>query len=212
MKGKPETDVESVPADMSSIIAEGKKRFEAWKSDGQLNQNLRAVVLNMNVANGGGSEYDTVKQEYLRSTSVNDKEACLQALGRTRDPKLAQDLLEFVTSEDVPMQDSHQGASAISANNSTRDEVWKFTKNQWKRLNDRIAVSSICMDRWMKMGLNSYSDYGIEEDIADFFKDKDTRAYDRSLVVVSDTIKGNANYKQRDEKLVLEWLQAHGYA
>jgi aminopeptidase N len=196
----------------NSIITEGKKRFEAWKSGEPLHQNLRAVVLNMNVANGGRSEYDTIKQEYTKSTSVNDKEACLQALGRTKDPKLAQDLLEFVTSENVPTQDSHQGPSAISANNSTRGEVWKFTRDQWKRLNDRLAVSNICMDRWMKMGLNSYSDAAIEKEISEFFKDKDTRAYDRSLVVISDTIKGNANYKQRDEKLVLEWLQAHGYA
>lgn len=166
----------------------------------------------MNVANGGPSEYNAVKQEYLKSTSVNDKEACLQALGRTKDPKLAQDLLELVTSEDVPTQDAHQGPSAVSANNKTRVEVWKFTKTQWKRLNDRLAVNNICMDRWMKMGLNSYSDHSIEKEISEFFKDKDTRAYDRSLVVISDTIKGNANYKERDEKLVMEWLQVHGYA
>jgi aminopeptidase N len=205
------THFHTLQTDKHSTIAEGKKRFEAWKSGGQLNQNLRAVVLNMNVANGGSSEYDAVKQEYLKSTSVNDKEACLQALGRTKDPKLAQDLLEFATSEDVPTQDSHQGPSAVSANNSTRDEVWNFTKTQWKRLNDRLAVSNICMDRWMKMGLNSYSDNDIEKEISDFFKDKDTRAYDRSLVVISDTIKGNANYRRRDEKLVLEWLEAHAY-
>lgn len=212
MKRKLRTVLKFAQADDCSIIAEGKKRFEAWKSGGELHQNLRAVVLNMNIAKGGTSEYHTVKQEYLKSTSVNDKEACLQALGRTGDPKLAQDLLEFVTSEDVPIQDSHYGASAISANHKTRDEIWKFTQTQWKRLNDRLGVSKICMDRWMKMGLNNYSDYGIEKEISAFFKDKDTRAYDRSLVVISDTIQGNANYKQRDEKLVLEWLEAHGYA
>lgn len=166
----------------------------------------------MNVANGGRLEYDAVKQEYIKSASVNDKEACLQALGRTVDPRLAQDFLEFVTSEDVPIQDSHHGANAVSANNRTRGEVWKFTKTQWNRLNDRLAVNNVCMDRWMKMGLNNYSDHDIEKDISQFFRDKDTRSYDRSLVVISDTIKGNANYRQRDEKLVLEWLQAHGYA
>lgn len=197
---------------INRIIAEGKKRFETWKSGGELHQNLRAVVLNMNVANGGRSEYETVKHEYLKSTSMNDKDACLHALGRTKDSEFARDMLEFVTSSNVPIQDSRYGPSAVSANNSTRDEVWKFTKTQWQRLNDRLGVSNICMDRWMKMGLNNYSDHSIREEISEFFKDKDTRAYDRSLVVVSDTIKGNANYKQRDEGLVLEWLEAHGYA
>jgi hypothetical protein len=62
------------------------------------------------------------------------------------------------------------------------------------------------------MGLGSYSDHGIEKEISVFFQDKDTRAYDRSLIVISDTIKGNASYKERDEQLVEEWLASHGYA
>ena len=66
-------------------------------------------------------------------------------------------------------------------------------------------------DRWIKFGLPNYSDHEIEQEIASFFKDKDTSAFRRSLVIVSDTIKGNANYKARDEKVVLEWLEAHGY-
>ena len=166
----------------------------------------------MSVANGGRSEYDAVKKDYLKSTSASDKETCLQALGRTRDAELARDMLEFVTSEDVPIQDAHYGASTISANNTTREEVWKFTKGQWKRLNDRLAASNVCMNRWMKMGLNDYSDHAIEKEMSDFFKNKDTRAYGRSLIVISDTIKGNANYRQRDEQLVEEWLASHGYA
>jgi ERAP1-like C-terminal domain len=166
----------------------------------------------MSVANGGRSEYEAVKQEYLKSTSANDKETCLQALGRTRGVELARDMLEFVTSEAVPIQDAHYGPSTVSANNTTREEVWRFTKGQWKRLNDRLGVNNICMDRWMKMGLSNYSDHSIQTDISDFFKDKDTRAYDRSLIVITDTIKGNTNYKQRDEQLVEEWLESHGYA
>lgn len=166
----------------------------------------------MNVAHGGRSEYDTVKQEYLGSTSTIDKEASLRALGRTKDAGLAQDLLTFATSEDVPIQDCHYVVTALAANNSTRDEVWRFTKTQWTRLNDRLGVSNVAMNLWMKMGLKSYSDHGIAQEMSDFFRDKDTRAYDRNLEVISDTIKGNANYKQRDEKLVREWLGAHGYA
>lgn len=40
----------------------------------------------------------------------------------------------------------------------------------------------------------------------------DTKGYDRGLVQVSDTVKANANYKERDQELVLEWLKVHGYA
>ena len=68
------------------------------------------------------------------------------------------------------------------------------------------------IDRYFKSCLSKFASHEVERDIAVFFKDKDTKAYDRGLVQVSDTVKANANYKERDEALVLEWLQAHDYA
>ena len=62
------------------------------------------------------------------------------------------------------------------------------------------------------MGLSKFADHQISDDITAFFKDKDTGAYDRALVIVADNIRTNASYKERDEALVLEWLRAHGYA
>ena len=199
---------------LSSIIAEGKKRFAAWKAGDEkaIHQNLRSVIFNMNVAQGSESEYQAIKKEYGQTTTVDGKQICLEALGRTKVAELATDLLDFVTSETVPTQDAHSGPHGIANNNVTRDVLWEYTKNKWQRIHERLSVSTICMDRWIKLGLSNFSDHKVEQEIADFFKEKDTRAYDRSLVVVSDTIKGNANYKARDEKVLLEWLQAHGYA
>jgi hypothetical protein len=64
----------------------------------------------------------------------------------------------------------------------------------------------------MKMGLPNYSDMAVEKDISNFFRDKDTSAFARSLVIISDNITANANYKARDEQKLLEWLKANGYA
>jgi aminopeptidase N len=196
------------------IIADAKKRFDSWKSGdaSAIHPNLRSVIFNMNVAEGGEAEYQTVKDEYVKTTSVDGKEICLSAMGRTKKPELATDLLDFATSESVPTQDVHSVADSLANNNDCRIVFWEYTKAKWERIHARLSVSNIVMDRWVKRGLSRYSDFEIEEDIQNFFKDKDTKAYERSLVIVSDTIKGNARYKQRDEKLVLEWLKAHGYA
>jgi hypothetical protein len=112
----------------------------------------------------------------------------------------------------VPPQDAHSVAHSLANNNESRIVFWEYTKAKWERIHARLSVSNIVMDRWVKMGLTNYSDFEIGQDIQKFFADKDTKAYERSLVIVSDTIKGNAKYKQRDEQLVLEWLKAHGYA
>lgn len=196
------------------IIAEGKKKFAAWKSGDEkaMHQNLRSVILNMAVANGGQEEYDTVKAEFKKTTSVDGKEICIQALGRSKNPDHAWDLLSFVTSEDVPAQDAHGGIIAVAGNNETRSVAWEFTKKEWERVEKRLAKTSVVIDRWIKMGLPKYSDTKIRDDITAFFKDKNTGPFSRSLVIVSDTITGNASYKERDEAQLLEWLKTHGYA
>ncbi len=196
------------------IIAEGKKRFASWQAGDKeaIHQNLRSVIFNMNVAQGGEKEYHAVMEEYSKTTTVDGKEICLQAMGRTKKRELAFDLLEFVTSDLVPTQDAHSVPSALASNNECRDTVWEYTKAQWDRVHGRLSVSNIVMDRWVKLGLSQFSDLATETEIARFFKDKDTKAYERSLVVVSDMITGNAKYKERDEGRVLEWLKAHGYA
>ncbi|KAK4938387.1 hypothetical protein LTR10_021186 [Elasticomyces elasticus] len=196
------------------IIAEGKKKFSAWKSGDEkaIHQNLRSVVFNLAVSNGGQEEYNVIKEEFRKLTAVDGKEICIQALGRSKNPDHAWDLLEFVTSEEVPPQDAHGGIVAVSSNNETRPVAWEFTKKCWDRVDKRLGVSGIVIDRWLKMGLPKFSDTAIRDDIANFFKDKETGRYSRSLVIASDTITANAAYKERDAAQLLEWLKAHGYA
>jgi hypothetical protein len=76
----------------------------------------------------------------------------------------------------------------------------------------KLSVNFVVLDRFIRMSLRQFADHKIEQDIAAFFKDRDNRGYDQALGVVSDSVKGNASYKERDEALVLEWLKAHAYA
>jgi aminopeptidase N len=195
-------------------VAEGTKRFSAWKdgNDKAIHPNLRSVVFNMAIANGGKGEWTAVKDEYLKTQSVDGKEICLSALGRSKDKNAAKELLEFATSDNVPPQDAHSAVVSVAGNNECRIAAWEFTRDQWDRVKGRLGVSNIVLDRWIKMGLTGYSDIAIEQDIAAFFKDKDTTAFARSLDIISNSIKANASYKERDEKELLEWLSAHGYA
>jgi aminopeptidase N len=197
-----------------ATAAEGKKRFEAWKSgdDKAIHQNLRSVVFNLAVAQGGKSEWNTIKDEYLKTSSVDGKEICLVALGRSRDKTLVTELLDFATSDTVPTQDSHSAIASVAGNNECRIVAWEYTRDHWERVQKRLGVANIVLDRWMKMGLPNYSDMAVEKDISNFFRDKDTSAFARSLVIISDNITANANYKARDEQKLLEWLKANGYA
>ncbi|CAG7981479.1 unnamed protein product [Penicillium olsonii] len=197
------------------FVAEAKRRFDLW-ADGKdvnaIHTNLRSVIFGVNVSEGSRKAYDAVKAEYLRTDSVDGKEICLSALGRTKDAALVKDYLDFVFSDKVAVQDLHSGAVSLAGNSKVRHLLWGYIKENWDAVSNRLSFNNVVFERFVRMGLSKFADHQISEDIAAFFQDKDTVAYDRALVIVADNIRTNASYKERDVALVLEWLQAHGYA
>lgn len=164
------------------------------------------------ISEGNESDYEAVKQEYSQTTSIDGKEICLQSLGRAQTPALAKDYLNFLFSDKVAVQDVHSGAASLAANPKARGVLWEYIKENWDTVNKKLSGNSIVLDRFLRLSLSKFASHEVEKDIAQFFSGKDNRGYDRSLGVISDTVRGNANYKERDGKLIMEWLSAHGYA
>lgn len=122
------------------------------------------------------------------------------------------DYLDFLFSEKVALQDKNSGAAALAANPKARIGLWQYIKLNWQSVHGQVAGNAVILDRMLKLSLSKFASHEVERDIAEFFKDKDNRGYDRTLGVISDSIRSNANYKEREEERVLEWLAAHGYA
>jgi aminopeptidase N len=198
-----------------SIIAEAKRRFRLWASGEDrdaIHPNLRSAILSINISEGGRVEYNTVKEEYLRVDSGDAKETYLGSLGQTKDPELVSNYLDFLFSDYVAIQDIHHGASSLASNPKVRHLLWQYMKDHWDPVATRLSANNVVFNRFLQVGLPRFADYATAENILSFFKDKDTSAYERSLVVVLDAIQTNARYRERDEKAVQEWLQGHGYA
>ena len=197
------------------VVSEARRRFDLWATGEDkraVHTNLRSAIFNINVSEGGYREYDAVKKEYLQTDSVDGKEICLAALGRTKEPALVKDYLDFVFSDEVAIQDIHSGAVALAANTDARYLLWEYMKTNWASVEARLSSNNVVFERFIRMGLSKFVDHNICEELTDFFKSKDTGAYKRALVIVLDSIRTNASYKERDEVPVLEWLRTNGYA
>lgn len=103
------------------------------------------------------------------------------------------------------------GSIALSANPKTRPEVWAYIKAKWDVIYGRLSGNMVVLDRYLKNTLAKFADAEVEKDIQAFFEGKNKKGFDKGLAQVSDTIKGNAKYKERDEGIVKEWLEAKGY-
>ena len=194
-------------------IDEAMRQWQAYIKDQKpIHPSLRLPVFRIAINEGGREAYEALKHEFLSTTSIDGKEICLQAMGRVQSPDLARDFLDFQFSDKVAAQDVHSGSIALASNPATRDELWKYIKENWSTIHKKLANNSVVLDRYLKQCLSKFASFEVEEDIRKFFEGKDTKGYDRGLVQVGDAVKGNAKYKERDEKLVEEWLKAHGYA
>lgn len=193
-------------------IDEAQKQWKAYANDGNpIHPSLRLPIFRIIVTEGGPDAYKALKAEYLSTTSIDGKEICLQAMGRVQSAELAHDFLNFQYSDKVAVQDIHSGSIALAANSKTRDELWKYIKEHWSAVHKKLAKNPVVLDRYLKQSLSKFASFEIEQEIQTFFQDKDKKGYDRGLVQVSDAVRGNAAYKDRDEKSVQEWLEAHGY-
>ncbi len=176
-----------------------------------IHPNLRLAVYRIAIEQGGEKEYKAVRNEFASTKTIDGKEICLLSLGRVRTKNLVDDFLDFQFSNEVALQDIHAGSVSLAANVKARDALWAYMQQNWEKVSEKLSINPVVLDRYIKTTLSKFSSHKMEQEISSFFKDKDTEAYDRGLVQVSDSVRANANYKERDEQLVLEWLKAHGY-
>ena len=194
-------------------IMTAQSQWKAYIKNGTpIHPSLRLPVYRIIVTEDGEEAYNSLKQEYASTTSIDGKEICLQAMGRVQSPELAREFLNFQFSDKVATQDVHSGSIVLAANPKTRDVLWSYIKEHWSIVHKKLAGNPVVLDRYLKQSLSKFTSLEVDEDIQKFFETKDTKGYDRGLVQVSDTVRSNAGYKDRDEKLVLEWLETHGYA
>ncbi|MCJ1268639.1 hypothetical protein MMC22_008527 [Lobaria immixta] len=201
-------------AEHRGTIEEAKRRFKEYATgNGEgIHPSLRLLVFELNVKEGGTPAYEAVKHEYANPKSIDGKQICLSALGRVQTADLVEDFLAFQFSDEVATQDIHTGSIALGANAKTRDTMWQWIKSNWDKVHEKLSDNSKIFDRYLKKSLENFASHEMERDITSFFEGKNTKGYDCGLAQVSDSVRANANYKERDEQLVLEWIKAHGYA
>ncbi|KAH8691108.1 peptidase family M1-domain-containing protein [Talaromyces proteolyticus] len=196
-------------------ITEGKRIFHLWacgKDPNAIHPTLRLVIFSLNIEEGGRVEFDKIKNTFLQTEAADAKEICLSSLGRTKDSELVGEYLDLIFSDHVAIQDIHSGAASLASNSQHRYLLWEYMKTNWDSVVVKISSNNVVFERFLRLGLAKLADGAAARDIEAFFQDKDTGGYDRSLVVVLDSIRADARYKTRDEQSVVEWLQAHGYA
>jgi len=198
-----------------ATVAEAIKRFKAYTEGGDttaIHPSLRTAVFRTAIKAGGQHEFDAIKKFYAETTAVDGKEIALSALGRVQTTELANAYLDFTFSPAVAVQDRHTAAGSLGSNSKIRPALWEYIKANWdSKVFPELSGNMVVLERFLRTSLKNFASFDVEKDIGAFFSGKECKGFDRGLSVARDTIIGSANYKQRDEARVREWLSSNGY-
>ena len=132
-------------------------------------------------------------------------------MGRVQTAELCREYFNFYMSDRVAIQDIHSPGTMLGGNAKTRNVQWECIRDNWETVKAKTAGSSVVMDRYLRLSLNKFANRRVGEEIKTFFEGKDNRGYDRSLGLIQDAVQSNSAYKERDEGVIGEWLEAREY-
>ncbi|KAJ2902484.1 Alanine/arginine aminopeptidase [Zalerion maritima] len=203
------------------ITAEALKRFEAHLTSGaEIHPSLRTPVYRAAIKDNPKDTVPFLKKLWNSTPAVDGKEVCLSALGHARDASLIESaILPFLfnisppapPSDSVPSGDMHMLGGSLASNNLARPLQWDFVRNNWAQVSEKMA-NPVVLDRFVKISLQLFTKESAVDEIEEFFKDKDTSAFSRTLETVKDKVRARAKFRSREEKGLLDWLRRQGYA
>ncbi|KAM0255025.1 hypothetical protein ACHAQJ_006173 [Trichoderma viride] len=209
----------AVAANHPEVKAEALKRFNAWVENPDANAihpSLRGSVWRAGLDDNAARNVEVLKKEWFSTKAIDGKLIALGALATVDDADLVKNNLipfNFNTSPPqnaVPAADMHVLGGNLATHPVGRALQWEFMKNNWDLAVAKLG-NPIVVDRFVGLSLKTFTDVAILGEIEEFFKDKDTHSFDRTLETAKDRIRGRAAYKNRDSAALKQWLSSNGY-
>lgn len=196
----------AIGANISELVSKAKELFV---TNADIDPSLKSVVYLAAVAgeNATVEDYDSLYNIINTSKAVETRELVLTALGSVTNEELIQKSLSLILSPDIPIMDVQFVAISLSKNGSAKWAFWKYLKENYDQIYQRLNVNRVVFDRFVKFTLGHFASIKAHDEIKDFFKDKDIYGFERSLEQVLDAIKTNAAWVERDAISVENWLK-----
>lgn len=207
----------AVSVGIDSVVSEAKARFSKWRAGDKtaIHPSLRNAVFRAVLKYSTGEElkssYEAIFQEVIKPSTVDSAEIALSALGSVVDSKWIDHGLAYILSDEVPSQDTHSLAGTLAANPAARWKSWEYLKANWDAIYAKFSTNMVVLDRLVRLMITNFSSEKAYQEIEQFYKDKNTHGFDRSLGQALDNIKSNAQWVDRDAAQVKEWLVEQKY-
>lgn len=189
----------------NATIATAKLLFAGQQKGNKIDPDLRSVVYNLVAENGEDKEHNTLLAMYKKEELQQEKDRIARALGLFKQQELLQKTLAFSLTKDVRLQAVTGIIASVWGNPSGRELAWKFVKEHWPTLRERMGGGHL-LSRLL-MSASDFIERKNAKDIESFFKKNKTPEASRTIAQVLEQIYSNAAWLSRDRKGIRAFLR-----
>ncbi|POY75780.1 hypothetical protein BMF94_1093 [Rhodotorula taiwanensis] len=194
-------------------LAEYRRRFSTFiekNDDSEIPGDLKTSIYSQSVRFGGEKEYEKVLEVYQNPPTPAHKSSAIAALCSPEKPELVDRTITMLMTGDVKNQDMGSFVAYLGRNRAAKRKVWECFQENFDgimlRFKGNFSIGNIV--KYSFMTLTSEKD---AQQIEEFFKDKDTSAFNQPLSQGLDAVRAKAKWLERDAKDVEQWLREHKY-
>ncbi len=157
-----------------------------------------------------GKRLDELMSIYSRTTSQEEQDRVLAAIGKVSDSEAlkkvyALTISDAIRSQDAPyMLDGARGNPALPA-----DYGWEFVKANWAALRRRYEGSSALLGLFVKKTTLSVASRAVADDIEAFFAKNPTEGLSKTVAQAVERVRNNAAWLDRNLPLLADWTASH---
>jgi len=198
------------------VVAAAKEMFAKFAAGDldAINPNIRGAVYGIVLEHGenhGEKEWEIVLNAYRNGRTNDERNVALRWMGRSKNPENIKKTLQFALSTEVKDQDIYQPISGVRGHAEGVVALWEWFKTNYDLLIKKLPPGLSMLGSVVGMCTNNFTTWDQLKDVENFFKDKDTKGFDRGLAQSMDSIKAKATWTERDTEDVKTWLKEKKY-
>ncbi|KAE8352907.1 peptidase family M1-domain-containing protein [Aspergillus coremiiformis] len=200
-------------AEDPAVVKAAQEMFERFTAGdtSAIHPNIRGSVFSIVLKNGGEKEFNAVLDRFRHAPTSDEKTTALRSIGSVEEPALIQRALGLALSDEVKNQDIYMPLSSLRNHTAGIEARWTWMKNNWDALYKRLPPGLGMLGTVVQLSTSSFCTEAQLKDVEDFFKNRDTKGFDRAVEQSLDAIRAKINWIKRDRTDVESWLKSNGY-
>ncbi|CAK9008253.1 unnamed protein product [Durusdinium trenchii] len=166
-------------------MAEAKRRFDAFMAGDAslLPDDIKEPVFKMALKSGGKKEYQALRNLQAKATTNIERKHVYVTIGHTADIALKKDVLDWVVSGDIKIQDFFYPMGSVAASSKEAAALtWDYYKSHFDRIWSMCKTASpSLMDAMISLSARGFSTAEAAAEVEQFYKEHPLKQNQRTI-------------------------------